>query len=59
MMVARFHVKASGHTAYQSAFDQAYKSEEAPFGEAMMFKLPAPADGRLRLGEKANQADTR
>ena len=25
----------------------------------MLFKLPAPADGRLRLGERAKKADTR
>ena len=54
----RFHVRASGRTAYEEYTDSSYTSEIAVLGETVYFKEAASATGQCRQGLVTRGANT-
>ena len=57
-LYTRYHVRASGRTAYEEATDSSYRSEIAVFGEAMYFKEEHSQTGQMQQHRRVKGADT-
>ena len=54
---SRFGLKANRRTAYEDAFGTSYMSAIVPFGEVVLFKMPASASGRKTQGGRQLKGD--
>eukprot|EP00969_Alexandrium_andersonii_P339828 15021909-Alexandrium_andersonii.AAC.1 len=57
-LVARFHVRSNGRTAYRDVHDVDYKSAIIPFGETILYRISMPANRRLPRGRRYHKADS-
>ncbi len=53
-LMTRYRAKASGMTACAAVYGEEYRKEIAPFGEAIMIKIPVPDHG-IRPGVRAHK----
>ena len=56
-LLARYHVKASGRTCFNEAFDTHYSSEILPFAETVLFREPRPDHNRLSQGRRQRKGE--
>ena len=57
-LYTRYHVRASGRTAYEEATDSSYKSEIAVFGETMYFEEATSKTGQQQQHRHVKGADS-
>ncbi len=53
----RFALRADKTTAYEHAFETAYRGAIVRFGEMILYKEPSSAAGQLTGGRRAHKAD--
>ena len=54
---SRYGLKASRRTAFEDAFGHSYISAIVPFGEVVLFKMPASSSGRRTQGGRQLKGD--
>jgi hypothetical protein len=56
-LIARYHVKANGRTAYSDQFQHGYNGSVVPMGEVVLHAVPYSQTGHQAGGKRRNKAD--